>query len=76
MQLSELHGFLRQFKVMAARWLPGGVAGLGRSLPAGNCSGPVGNKRERSRPEPGEKVWGCEPGAPWAAAGLALPPER
>ncbi|ARW81588.1 hypothetical protein O23A_p0841 [Aeromonas salmonicida] len=75
MQLSELHGFLRQFKVMAVRWLPGGVAGFGRSLPAGDWPGQVGNKRERSSPEPGEKVWGCEPGAPWAAAESAPPPE-
>ncbi len=71
MQLSELHGFLRQFKVMAARWLPGGVAGPGRSLPAGDWPGQVGNKRERPSAEPGGKVRGCEPGAPWAAAAAA-----
>jgi len=71
MQLSELHGFLRQFKVMAARWLPSGVAGPGRSLPAGDWPGQVDNKRERPSPEPGEKSGGCEPGAPWAAAAAA-----
>ncbi|RSM23228.1 hypothetical protein C5B78_19680 [Aeromonas salmonicida] len=71
MQLSELRGFLRQFKVMAARWLPIGVAGPGRSLPAGDWPGQVGNKPERPSSVPGEKGGGCEPGAPWAAAAAA-----
>lgn len=69
MQLSELHGFLRQFKVMAARWLPIGVAGPGRSLPAGDWPGQVGNKRERSSHEPGEKGGGLRAGSPLGRSG-------